>query len=222
MNGKNFTILMTLFFSFACYGITTDDVQKLNVNQFLREWPRFLDQVLQEQEEQVSSENSQIYQAFITQAKKLNIAKVTGNKKYIAGMREQMEGIQKRLSGKKKVLHDWEKLSEELSAATEPLSVENEKKYKALMRQAKDLGIEKNQLDEMKTKMNELRDKLGVAAQSESAIPSPVMSPVVVSKKKEAEVQKEEFAELLPVNSEKIVPVNEATAENQLEAKSAI
>ena len=159
MNGKNFTILMTLFFSFACYGITTDDVQKLNVNQFLREWPRFLDQVLQEQEEQVSSENSQIYQAFITQAKKLNIAKVTGNKKYIAGMREQMEGIQKRLSGKKKVLHDWE----------------------ALMRQAKDLGIEKNQLDEMKTKMNELRDKLGVAAQSESAIPSPVMSPVVVS-----------------------------------------
>lgn len=103
MSGMKNVLCLLVFNCIACYAITINDVQKLTVNNFFGEWSKFLDQVLKEQKEQISSENNKIYQAFIQQAKKLNITKVTGNKKSIAGMQEQMNGVQKRIGDEKKL-----------------------------------------------------------------------------------------------------------------------
>jgi hypothetical protein len=119
-------------------------------------------------------------------------------------MKEQMKGVKQRMGDEKKVAQDWEQWSEALSNAAQPISAENEKEYRAFINRAKDFGVEKTQLDTMKTKMSELRDKLGVAASSESEIPAPVMSPTVIPEKKE-EVIKEEA----PVITEEPVIVPE-------------
>ncbi len=195
--------LLSFFLSFAaCQAVSVADVQKLTVNNFFSEWSKFLDQVLQEQKEQISPENNKVYQAFIQQAKTLNIPKVTGNKKSIVGMQEQMKGVQQRMGGEKKVVQDWQRLSESFANAAQPLSVENEKEYKALMRQARDVGVAKTQLDAMETKMNELRAKLGSVAPAQPTIPDAVMAP-------ETLVRKEEPQEAAPVQNEELPPVHE-------------
>lgn len=224
MSSMKYALFCGLIWSISVsHAVTIEDVQKLNVTNFFGEWSKFLDQVLQTQQEEVSPENNQIYQAFIQQAKVLNIPKVTGNKKSIAGMNEQMKGIQKRMGSEKKVLQDWEQLSESLMNAAQPISSEQEKEYQALMRQAKDVGLEKSQLDAMQTKMSELRGKLGVAAPSQPEIPSPVMSPVIIPEKKEEKVNKEEIAvETTPMHIEEPASAHKVMPEEgKLEVESA-
>jgi uncharacterized coiled-coil protein SlyX len=187
-----------LFLSFiACYGVTVNDVQKLTVNNFFGEWSKFLDQVLKEQKEQISDENKKIYQAFIEQAKQLNIPQVTGNKKSIADMQEQMKALEKRMGGETKVAQDWTQLSESFTNAAQPISAENEKEYQALVKQAKNVGIEKTQLDAMEAKMKELRGKFGAAPQSETS--ASVVAPSTVA-------GKETKVESAPAHEEKSEP----------------
>lgn len=168
--------------------VTVDDVQKLTVNNFFSEWSKFLDQVLKEQKEQVSDENKKIYQAFMEQAKQLNIPKVTGNKKSLSEMQEQMKAVEKRMGSEKKVMQDWTQLSESLVNGAQPISPEKEAEYKALVKQAKDAGIEKTQLDEMEAKMKELKGKLGTVV-PQSEISAPVIAPATVAGKETKKVE---------------------------------
>jgi len=190
-------VLMSLLFSIfhACpselaersRAVTINDVQKLTVNNFFGEWSKFLDQVLKEQKEQISDENKKIYQAFMQQAKKLNIPKVTGNKKIVSDMKEQMKAVQKRIGGEKKVAQDWTQLSESLVNGAQPISPEKEAEYTTLIKQAKDVGIDKTQLDVMEAKMKELKGKFGtVAPQSETS--APLVAPATVAGKEEKKV----------------------------------
>jgi hypothetical protein len=186
MNGVKNVLCLLAFNCIACYAIKVDDVQKLTVNNFFGQWSKFLDQVLQEQKEQISPENEKIYQAFIQQAKKLDIPKVTGNKNSVSGMQEQMKALEKRVGDEKKVMQDWKTLSEEITNAAQPISPENEEKYQTVIKQAKDVGIAKKELDTIETKMKELQDKFGVMPAPESKIPAPVMAPATVVKKEES------------------------------------
>jgi hypothetical protein len=194
------TFLLGIFLSFAaCHAVKVADVQKLTVNNFFGTWSKFLDQVLQEQKEQISPENNKIYQAFIQQAKKLNIPKVTGNKNSITGMQEQMKGVQQRVGGEKKVEQDWKQLSETIANAAQPISQEHTEAYQTLIKQAKSVGLTKKELNAMEAKMKELQDKLGVI-NPQSKIPAPVMAPETLVKKEEP---KEEHA---PVHHEERTP----------------
>jgi hypothetical protein len=185
-------VLMLLCFSifYACpselversRGVTIGDVQKLTVNNFFGEWSKFLDQVLKEQKEHISDENEKTYQAFIEQAKQLHIPEVTGNKKSLAEMKEQIKAVEKRMGDEKKVVQDWTQLSESFANVAQPISAEKEEQYKTLIQQAKDVGIEKTQLDAMEAKMKELKGKLGVASEQQSKIPAAVIAPATVPK----------------------------------------
>ncbi len=115
------------------------------------------------------------------------------------------------MGGEKKVVQDWQSLRESFANAAQPLSAENEKDYKALIRQAKDVGVEKTQLDAMEAKMHELRAKLGSAVPSEPTVPAPVMAP-------ETLVRKEEPQEAAPAHHEEPAPAHE---EQLKEEKSA-
>jgi hypothetical protein len=167
--------LSTVLFSYA---IVVQDVQKLTVNNFFGTWSKFLDQVLQAQQEQISPENEQIYQAFIERAKKLNIPKVTGNKKLISEMKNQMESVKKRMGDEKNIVQEWTQLSEALMNAGQPISVEQQEQYKALIKQAKAVGVSKKQLDDMAARMKEAKNKFGVVT-PQLEIPAPVMSTYV-------------------------------------------
>jgi hypothetical protein len=184
MYGIKYALCLLLFNGVAHCVITVNDVQKLTVNNFFGQWSKFLDQVLQEQKEQVSPENKKIYQAFIQQAQKLNIPKVTGNKKFIAGMQEQMKGVQQRVGGEKKVEQGWKQLSEAIANASQPISQEHTDAYQALVKQAKSVGLAKKELNAMEMQMKELQNKLGVV-NPQSKIPAPVMAPETLVKKEE-------------------------------------
>lgn len=168
-------LLSTVLFSYA---VVVQDVHKLTVNNFFGTWSKFLDQVLQAQQEQISPENEQIYQAFIQKAKELNIPKITGNKKSISAMKEQMQSVKKRMGDEKNILQEWTQLSEALMNTGQPISVEQQEQYKALIKQAKAVGVSKKQLDDMAAKMKEAKDKFGAVA-PQLEIPAPVMSTYV-------------------------------------------
>ncbi|HEX4069025.1 MAG TPA: hypothetical protein VHX42_02915, partial [Candidatus Babeliales bacterium] len=60
-------------------------------------------------------------------------------------------------------------------------------KYQALIKQAKDAGVEKKELDAIEAKMKELQDKFGVVpALQQSKIPAPVMASATRPNKEEA------------------------------------
>ena len=158
-----------------CSAVTVADVQKLKVTTFFGEWSKFLDQVLQAQQDPISSENENTYQTFIQQAKKLNIPKATGNKESITAMEEQMKAIQKRMGDEKKISEEWKQFSESVMNAQQPISVENQEAYKELIKRAKDVGIGKAQIDAMEAKMKEAKDKFGLAASLPPTPPAPII-----------------------------------------------
>jgi hypothetical protein len=204
---KKGILLVSLSTALFSYAIVVQDVQKLTVNNFFGTWSKFLDQVLQAQEEQISPENEKIYQAFVQQAKQLNIPKITGNKKSISAMKEQMEFVKKRMGDEKNILQEWTQLSETLMNAGQPILPEQQEQYKALIKQAKAVGVSKKQLDDMAAKMKEAKDKFGVVA-PQSEIPAPVMSTYVKEEIGNREMQyvKEEV-------ENKEVPYGELTKE---------
>ena len=175
MSGKKHAVLCLLIFSIPlCSAVTVADVQNLKVTTFFGEWSKFLDQVLQAQQDPISPENEKIYQAFIQQAKKLNIPKVTGNKESITAMQEQIKLLKKRIKDEKQLSEEWKQLSEAVMNAQQPVTVENQEKYTELIKRAKDVGIQKNQIDAMEAKMTELKNKLGLAMPPQ---PVPIMPP---------------------------------------------
>jgi hypothetical protein len=103
-------------------------------------------------------------------------------------MQEQMKAIQKRMGGEKKVVQDWTQFSESLVSAAQPISPEKEAEYKALVKQAKDVGIDKTQLDAMEAKMKELKGKLGTVA-PQSEISASVVAPATVAGKETKKVE---------------------------------
>lgn len=179
MNDKKYMLAIGLFFSIpSCYAVTVADVQNLKVTTFFGEWSKFLDQVLQAQQDPMSPENEAIYQAFIQQAKTLQIPKVTGNKESISAMQEQIKLLKKRIKDEKQLAGEWKQLSEAVMNAQQPVSVENQEAYKELIKRAKDVGIQKNQIDVMEAKMTELKNKLGLAIPLQPVPPAPIMPPV--------------------------------------------
>ncbi|HEX4069396.1 MAG TPA: hypothetical protein VHX42_04830, partial [Candidatus Babeliales bacterium] len=107
MRSIKYVVCLLVFNFVTCYGVTVADVQKLTTTNFFSEWSKFLDQVLKEQKEQISPENEKIYQTFMQQGEKLQIPKVTGNKKSLSDMQEQMKDVKKRMGSENKVTQDW-------------------------------------------------------------------------------------------------------------------
>lgn len=162
MNGMMVGLLLLMMLEGSvCYAITLKDVQILNKHNFFSGWSKFLDQILDTRIVPVSRENEALYQAFIQQAEKLNIPKVTGNKESISEMKKQMDAIKKNMNDEKKFLADWSRFHDAIISSGEyPLSPKNEKLYKEFVERAKGLNFKKPVSQELQKKIKTIGEKL--------------------------------------------------------------
>lgn len=223
-NGVLFALLCTVL---ACYGITVQDVQRLDKNKFFGAWSQFLDQILEAKEDPVSDENEALYKAFIQHGKTLNMPKVTGNKDAIVHMQKQMHGIKKRMTSQKKFFDAWDQLHTALESSQQyPLSPENEESYQLLIRQAKDLGVKKTFVQEMHKKINDIKQKLKATVvvpeepvQEEVVSEEPVEYPIIDRPEGEEESGKESVVDTEDATKkENITKQPEAKEDPQQEA----
>lgn len=151
MKNINKSILLSLLSSVVIYSaVTVEDIKKINKNSFFKVWSQFLDQIVAEKKFPISDENKSLYQAFIQQGKKLNMIKLTGNKKLFVDMQKQIEGIKIRIDEEKKFFDEWNQFKSMLSPQTEGI-------YKSFVQRAKNLNIAPEFLKEMQTQMDQIK-----------------------------------------------------------------
>jgi hypothetical protein len=174
---KKWLLLVLLCTIPVCYGLTVQDVQKLDKNKFFGVWSKFLDQVVEAKQNPISNENEAVYKAFLQQGETLNLPKVTGNKNSISGMKKQMALIKERISKQKVFFDEWNMFHESMGSIQQyPIPSQIEEKYTTLVRQAKDLGIKNSFVQEMQKKMKDIKEKLKLMFVSAA---EPVQEPVV-------------------------------------------